>query len=62
MTIWMKVTHDKYEHPVAIADSCVELANLLGKTANNISSSISHSKKRGDWTPYRKVEIDNEEE
>ena len=61
MTIWMKVTHDKYKHPVAIADSCVELANLLGKTANNISSSISHSKKRGDWTPYRKVEIDNEE-
>jgi len=61
MTIWMKVTHDKYELPVAIADSCVELAEKLGKTANNISSSITHSARRGNWTPYRKVEIDEED-
>ena len=61
MTIWMKVTHDQYEFPVAIADSCVELAELLGKTANNISSSIAHSKKRDNWTQYRKVVIDDED-
>ena len=54
MIVWMKVTHDEYELPVAIADSCKELAEKLGKTANNISSSITRSARRGNWTPYRK--------
>ena len=62
MLVWMKVTHDEYELPVAIADSCVELAEKLGKTANNISSSITHSARRGNWTPYRKVEITEDDE
>ena len=40
MLVWMKVTHDEYELPVAIADSCKELAKIVGKTSNTVSSSI----------------------
>ena len=62
MIVWMQVTKDEYELPVAIADSCVELSKIVGKTANNISSSINHSLQRGNWTPYRKVEITEDDE
>ena len=37
MIVWMKVTKDKYELPVAIADSCKELAEIVGKTSNTVS-------------------------
>lgn len=58
----MKVTMDKYELPVLVADSAVELAEKLGCTPNNIYSSISHAKHRGQNTPYRRVIIDGEDE
>lgn len=55
-TVWMKVTHDKYELPVAVADTAEELAKICGTTANSIRSSISHVKNgRKKWTPYVKV-------
>lgn len=56
--IWLKVTHDKYELPIAVADSAKELAELTGCSENNIHSSRSHSKMDGRWTPYRRVEIE----
>lgn len=49
----MKVTNDKYRLPVAVADSAVELARLVGATKNTVLSSISH----GTGT-YEKVELD----
>ena len=39
---YMKVTNDKYRLPVAVADSAVELAQLVGATKNTVLSSISH--------------------
>lgn len=56
--IWLAVTPDKYELPVAVADTAEELGNMLGKTANAIYSSMSNSKKRGYKSPYVKVVID----
>lgn len=53
---------DKYELPVLVADSAVELAEKLGCTPNNIYSSISHAKHKGQNTPYRRVIIDGEDE
>lgn len=58
--IWMKVTKDEYELPVMVADSAPELAEMLGCSPNNIYSSISHAKSRGQYTPYRKVVIEDE--
>lgn len=56
--IWMAVTPDKYELPVAVADSAKELGMLLGKTANAIHSSMCNARKRGNKSIYVKVVID----
>ena len=56
--VYMKVTKDKYELPVAIADSIVELAKILGVKKEHIYDSMSHAKRRGHRSPYVKVEIE----
>lgn len=58
--IWLMVTKDKYELPILVADSAVELAGMLGCTPNNIYSSVSHAKHRRQNSPYRRVEIDED--
>ena len=60
MIVYMMVTRDKYELPLAIADSVRELAEMIGKEPNRISSSMSHAKARGYKSPYRRVEIEDE--
>ncbi len=62
MTIWMKVSDDKYELPVMIADTQLELANMLGISPNTIASSMSHNRARGVYTPYRRIEIEEGDE
>ena len=44
MTIYMEVTQDKYELPLALADSPGELAKIVKCTANNVSSCVSKRK------------------
>lgn len=43
--IYMKVTKDEYELPIAVADDAYQLADVCGTTPNNIYSSISHGRK-----------------
>jgi len=62
MTLYMKVSKDKYELPEAVAGSVHELAKLLGITENAIYVSMSQEKRFGYRTNYVKVEIDEEEE
>lgn len=59
-TVYMKVTKDKYELPVAVANSARELANIIGIKENSIHSAISHSKNDGWHSCYIKVELDEE--
>lgn len=54
MKLYLKTTKDKYEFPIAIADSPKELALMLGTNANVVKSAIAH-KIRG-W--YR-IECDD---
>lgn len=57
--IWMKVTMDEYELPVAVADSVRELSEMTGATDNNIRSSYSKYKSGQRKTcQYRKVEVE----
>lgn len=56
MTVYMKVTRDKFRLPVAVADSVPELARMLGTNADNIHAAISHGRKT-----FVKVEIEEEE-
>ena len=53
--IWLAVTPDKYELPVAVADTAAELGKLIGKTANAIHTGMSQAKRRGNKSPYVKV-------
>lgn len=45
MKIWMKVSLDKYQLPIAVADSAAELATMCGTTRNVIYSELSRFKK-----------------
>ncbi len=42
MTLYMAVTADRYELPVAVESNVEYLASKMGTTANNIYSQISH--------------------
>lgn len=52
MKLYMKVTRDKYELPLAVADSKRELAEMLGTSINCVYSAYSHGHKT-----YKVVEI-----
>ena len=55
----MKISHDAYELPEAVADTAEELADICGTTKNSICSTIGHAKKgKRKWSPYVKVEIE----
>lgn len=56
--IWMKISHDRYELPLAIADSARELGEICGVSTESIVSSSSHliTGKRK-WSPYIRVKI-----
>lgn len=40
--LFMMVTSDKYELPLAVADSLAELAKMVGVKAQSIRSAINH--------------------
>ena len=55
--LWMKVTSDEYELPIAVEDSAYKLAAKLGVWP----TSIFHCVKRPN-SSYKRVEIDDDEE
>lgn len=55
VTVWMRVTDDKYELPVCIADTTTELARMCNTTPKSITSCIAHAKKDGRKSVYKKV-------
>ena len=62
----MMVTQDKYELPLAVADSVEELARITGAKTNNIYSALSHQKNRsigkankGRLSKYKEVIVDD---
>lgn len=57
MKLYLRVTKDKYELPLAVADSAQELAVMVGTTKNVVQSCIS--KKHKGW---KKIVIDDEED
>lgn len=60
MFVYMKVSKDEYELPEAIADSIIELAQMLGVKRQSIYDSMKNAKKLGRITPYKKVDIGEE--
>ncbi len=63
MVIWMEVTKDKYELPVAVADDAYKLAELTGASVNNIRTTASrHKSGKQKHSRFVKVEIMEENE
>lgn len=57
--LWMKITNDKYELPIAIADSAAELARMTGTTKNNVCVSYNQLKNgKRKFSKYIKVTFD----
>lgn len=59
--VWIAVSQDEYELPIAVADSGTELAEILGIDKRTIFSTRSHYK---DGTlkscRYHKIEVDDD--
>ena len=62
MILYMKVTKDKYELPIAVAGTIRELAMMLGIRESSVNHQFYRQKKYGTKCGYVKVEIDDEEE
>ncbi len=63
--IWLAVTQDEYELPVAVADTAEELAAMVGTSVLNVRRLFRyhHMAKRSKVGRYCRVEIgENEEE
>ena len=59
--LYIKVTHDEYELPIAVARSTDELAKITGDNPNSIKSQISkfeHGKLA--FSPFRRVILDDD--
>lgn len=56
MFIYMKVTKDEYELPLAVADSVQHLSEITGDKVNTIFTAIAKGRKG-----YVKVEVGNED-
>ena len=52
--VYMMVTKDEYELPIAIADTAKELSEIIHVSSNAIRSAISHKPKK---CIYVKVDI-----
>ena len=62
MVCWMKVTRDKYEFPIVIADTVKQLAEICGVTTNSIYSAYCRAKHGGGFTMYKRIEMEDEDD
>jgi len=60
--LWLKVTLDKYELPLAVAETSEELARLVGVSGNAVRVGRSQEKRGWKRSSYKKVRIDEDEE
>ena len=57
MTLYLKVTKDKYELPVAVADSKKELARILGLYPSGLYRAFRHGQGN---SCYVEVEVEDD--
>lgn len=60
-SLWLMVTKDKYELPIAVADTAPQLAQVTGCSENLIRSSATRQK-NGQWKYSRFVQVEITEE
>lgn len=70
MRIWLAVTQDKYQLPVAVADTAAELARMMGVRQSTVISSVYRQRLRaktikgirGQKKKYFCIEVDDDDE
>lgn len=60
MVLYMRVTNDNYQLPIAVTDTIKELAEIFNTTPNVISASISRQRAGKGKSTYYKVWVDDE--
>jgi hypothetical protein len=60
MKVYMAVTKDRFQLPVAVADSAAELAELVGVCVNTVFHGAWRSEHMDKVGKYLRVEIDEE--
>ena len=60
MTLFMAVTSDKYELPLAVASSAEELARMCGVKAHTVWSAIWLENNGGYKSRYKRIEVDDD--
>ena len=59
-TVWIAVTADKYQLPIAVADTARELAEMRGTTTNNVISCALKTRQGKMKPKYLKIEIEED--
>lgn len=60
MILYMAVTCDKYELPLAVADSTIQLAGMVGVRETTIRSNIVRHCKRSHFKmKFMRIEVDD---
>ena len=64
MALWLAVTLDKYELPIAVADTARELGRMLGAKGNLINKIYCMHNKGiyTNWKKYKIVKVEDYEE
>lgn len=67
MRLYMLVTADRYELPLAVRDSVGEIADLIGRSKYDVYATISkHQVSQGTYNGFKykiiKIEVDDDEE
>lgn len=57
MTLYVKTTADRYQLPLAVAESKAELAQMLGVSKESVRSGFSHKHKT-----YYMVEVEDDDQ
>lgn len=61
--LYIAVSHDEYELPIAVADTATQLAKILGlRDDSSVPSAIYRARRGGYWCRYRKVPYITDEE
>ena len=60
MYVYMKITKDRYELPVAIADTGEELAKICGVSINNVYNTIRKARLTGSRCQYVRVDVEDD--
>lgn len=60
MKLYLEVTKDKYELPIAVADTADELAEIRGTIKNAVLSGISQEKRGHARSRFKRIVVDDD--